>query len=508
MVTAKFLSQQSSANKNRQLGIHLAQCEAPPKPREAKAGSAVADNSTTSAPAPVLNDDYPNFSRHGPQAALPKYLTPELYDQLKHKRTSFGVTLEDMIQAGVSLPWGADPPRGVGGVFAGDAECYKVFASLLQPMIEDYHGVELVDSPNARRTKTPGQFMRTRSRPVARNQTYRGRKLSKLQRHFTNLDPEQILLTQVDPTGEYILYTRMRLARNLEGFAFAPAIARGERRKIENVFKEIVKEDFQPLQGGQYIPIMSMANTQHEDFQSRRICFEDPDEFKIAANLGRDWPDARGVYCAHWEPGILGRQSTSNGDKKKQADTTASDEDEDADLYQWEEDPPNVVMWCNYDDHIWIISVNKGGDVQGVFTALSDAVRQLELSLLDRNHKFSMDGKLGFLTSSPTNVGTALRASMSVKLVRLGREHPALFKEILERLHLEAKSDYAETDQRYTGIFDIANAERLGRTEVQWINIMIKGIAKLIELEKKLERGETVTLQDVDNVVKDVKVVE
>lgn len=90
---------------------------------------------------------------------------------------------------------------------------------------------------------------------------------------------------------------------------------------------------------------------------------------------------------------------------------------------------------------------------------------------------------------------------MSIKLVRLGKEEPALFQEILHRLHLEAKSDYAETDRRYTGIFDIANAERLGRTEVQLINIMIVGIAKLIELEKKLERGETVTLDDVNDVM-------
>lgn len=110
------------------------------------------------------------------------------------------------------------------------------------------------------------------------------------------------------------------------------------------------------------------------------------------------------------------------------------------------------------------------------------------------------------LVSSPSNVGTALRASMSVKLPRLGREKSALFQEILQRLHLEAKSDYAETDQRYTGIFDIANAERLGRTEVQLINIMILGIKRLVELEKKLERGETVTLDDVEDVVKDVRV--
>lgn len=143
----------------------------------------------------------------------------------------------------------------------------------------------------------------------------------------------------------------------------------------------------------------------------------------------------------------------------------------------------------------------KGGDVQAVFTRLSAAVSKLELGLLKRGHSFCIDplGNLGFLNCSPVNIGTGFRASMSVKLIRLGKLDPELFSQILQRLRLEAKSDYAETDRGYTGIFDVANAVRLGKTEVQLINIMIDGVAKLIELEQKLERGETVTLADVED---------
>ena len=479
-----------------------AYCEAFDAPPPTTITSSTSNMNTSSRP----DDDYPNFSRHGSKAILPRILTPELYQQLKNLQTpTHGVRLEDMITAGTMLPYGANPPRGVGGVYAGDADCYRVFAPLLIPLLEEYHGVILegygtnkdqnkADNNNIRNHNRRSSFVRPSGNPSlsTKSSSMLGRRTSsKLKRHTTNLNPDQILDTPLDPTGEYILYTRMRLARNLQGFAFCPAIRRSDRRHIERLFQSIVREDFQPLQGGAYLPIHAMTNEQHEDYISRRMCFLDPDEYKIAAGLGFDWPDGRGIYCcSNWDPSIRRRHISS---KLRNPPST--------DIEQWEERTPNISFWCNYDDHFWVISVHKGGNVQSVFTCLSDAVRQLELSLLERGYEFCIDPKLGFLTSSPANVGTALRASMSVKLVRLGREHPNLFQEILRRLHLEAKSDYAETDQRYTGIFDIANAERLGRTEVQWINIMIQGVAKLIELEKKLERGETVTLQDVDAAV-------
>ena len=46
----------------------------------------------------------------------------------------------------------------------------------------------------------------------------------------------------------------------------------------------------------------------------------------------------------------------------------------------------------------------------------------------------------------------------------------------------------------YTGIFDIANAEALGKSEVELINIMISGVGAWIELEKQLENGQEIDL--------------
>lgn len=65
----------------------------------------------------------------------------------------------------------------------------------------------------------------------------------------------------------------------------------------------------------------------------------------------------------------------------------------------------------------------------------------------------------------------------------------------MDRLLLDVSSRFnADKD---SGIYDIANAERLGQSEVQLINTMINGVGILIALEKRLERGEKVDLDEV-----------
>merc|ERR1712212_175946 len=67
------------------------------------------------------------------KSLLKKYLTKEVFDQLKDKKTSLGATLLDVIQSGVE-----NLDSGV-GVYAPDAEAYSLFAPLFDPIIEDYH---------------------------------------------------------------------------------------------------------------------------------------------------------------------------------------------------------------------------------------------------------------------------------------------------------------------------------------------------------------------------------
>jgi len=67
------------------------------------------------------------------KSLLKKYLTKDVFDQLKAKKTKLGATLLDVIQSGVE-----NLDSGV-GVYAPDAEAYSLFAPLFDPIIEDYH---------------------------------------------------------------------------------------------------------------------------------------------------------------------------------------------------------------------------------------------------------------------------------------------------------------------------------------------------------------------------------
>jgi len=59
--------------------------------------------------------------------------------------------------------------------------------------------------------------------------------------------------------------------------------------------------------------------------------------------------------------------------------------------------------------------MQPGADIGAVFTRLSVAAGKIE-----QVAKFAHDPSLGYITSCPTNLGTALRASVHIKLPKLG----------------------------------------------------------------------------------------
>ncbi len=42
------------------------------------------------------------------------------------------------------------------------------------------------------------------------------------------------------------------------------------------------------------------------------------------------------------------------------------------------------------------------------------------------------------------------------------------------------------------GVFDISNADRLGSSEVQQVQLVVDGVKLMVEMEKKLEKGESI----------------
>ena len=71
-------------------------------------------------------------------------------------------------------------------------------------------------------------------------------------------------------------------------------------------------------------------------------------------------------------------------------------------------------MWVNEEDQLRIISMQPGADIRAVFERLCRAAKHIETVV-----KFAHDDHLGYITSCPTNLGTAIRGSVHIKLPKL-----------------------------------------------------------------------------------------
>ena len=341
--------------------------------------------------------NYPNLPENC-SSLLCKYLTKEVFEELKDKKTANGFTLAQAINSGV-----VNIDSGI-GVYAGDEESYTTFAPLFDKIIEDYHGFKPED------------------------------------RHQSNLNPNDLNAPNPDPDGEFIISTRIRVGRNVANMPLGPAISKEQRDLVES----IVVEGLKLLDGdlkGSYYPLYGMSKEVQDELIKEHFLFKEGDRFLDAAGLNRDWPEGRGIY--------------HNRDK-------------------------TFLVWVNEEDQLRIISMQKGGDIKEVFSRLVSAIESIESKV-----PFSYNEHIGYITSCPTNLGTAMRASVHIALPNLAKDMEA-FKAITDKHHLQIRGIHGEHSQSEGGVYDISNRRRLGITEVQAVQDMHDGVVALIEAEKAL----------------------
>ena len=74
--------------------------------------------------------------------------------------------------------------------------------------------------------------------------------------------------------------------------------------------------------------------------------------------------------------------------------------------------------------------MQNGADIKAVFERLCRAAKHIETVC-----KFAHDDHLGYITSCPTNLGTALRASVHIKLPNLSKDKKK-FQAIADEYHV------------------------------------------------------------------------
>ncbi|MEA3523467.1 MAG: phosphagen kinase [Campylobacterota bacterium] len=258
--------------------------------------------------------------------------------------------------------------------------------------------------------------------------------------HQSNLNPNDLNAPNPDEAGEYIISTRIRVGRNVANMPLGPAISKQERNQIEADVSSALGNLSGSL-AGKYYPIKGMSEDDRVRLIGEHFLFKAGDRFLEATGLNRDWPDGRGIF---------------HNDEK------------------------TFLVWINEEDQLRIISMQQGGDIKEVFKRLVDAISHIEKVV-----PFSYNEHLGYITSCPTNLGTAMRASVHIKVPKLASDMES-FKAITDKYHLQIRGIHGEHSESEGGIYDISNRRRLGVSEVQCVQDMFDGVSALIAKEKSL----------------------
>ncbi|XP_038826655.1 creatine kinase S-type, mitochondrial-like [Salvelinus fontinalis] len=273
----------------------------------------------------------------------------------------------------------------------------------------------------------------------------------KTMKHPTDLDASKITNGVFDE--KYVLSSRVRTGRSIRGLSLPPCCSRSERREVERVTVQALaglKGDL----AGHYYSLGDMTEKEQQQLIDDHFLFDKPvSPLLTCAFMARDWPDGRGL---------------------------------------WHNNEKTFLIWVNEEDHTRVISMEKGGNMKRVFERFCRGLQQVEKLIQERGWEFMWNEHLGYILTCPSNLGTGLRAGVHVRLAKLSKD--PRFGKILDNMRLQ-KRGTGGVDTATTGdTFDISNNDRLGKSEVELVQLLVDGVNYLIDCEKRLERGQDIKI--------------
>jgi creatine kinase len=249
----------------------------------------------------------------------------------------------------------------------------------------------------------------------------------------------------------------VRTGRSISGFPLPPSISADQRKELEGIVVKALatlegdmKGDYYPLAGSTtYAPKPNGIDKETEKrLVEEHFLFQEPDEpMLLSWRMERDWPHARGIY---------------------------------------HNEAKTALVWVNEEDHLRVISMEKGYNIRAVFDRFAKLVNAVEAACKGAGRGLEISPEYGNVLSCPSNCGTGLRASMMIKIPLASKQEN--FKQWCAERKLQARGSggFAST-AKDDGIRDVSNVDRMGKDEVQLVNEMIQGVMDLVKWEKELE---------------------
>ncbi len=247
-----------------------------------------------------------------------------------------------------------------------------------------------------------------------------------------------------------VLSSRIRLARNLAGFAFPTRAREGERLRVMHQVRATAAR-LPSLESAAFVRVDECTPLERQVLHERHLVSRE----LVGLDRRGEALTGSGVLVTG-EAGVM----------------------------------------VNEEDHLRVQVFKSGFDVAA-------ALRQAEL--LDRELgaalPYASHAEFGFLTACPTNTGTGLRASVLIHLPGL-----VLTQEIgkvlqgLQHMGLTYRGLYGEGSDVLGNLFQISNQTTLGRAEADLADQLVRVVRRVIEREQE---ARAVLARDAGYIIED-----
>ena len=229
--------------------------------------------------------------------------------------------------------------------------------------------------------------------------------------------------------ADVVLSSRIRLARNLEGYAFGRRLQNEAAEEIISRIEQALGANFIKTDMTSLSPVMAEAMVEQH-------------------RISRDFAGAKG------------KRALFSNDNKSVS-----------------------VMACE-EDHIRLQCILPGLALQDAFRFACECDDVLDAAL-----PIAFDDTFGYLTHCPTNLGTGLRASVMLFLPALTERGaiPSLSHQ-LAKIGLTLRGLYGEGSLSHGCLYQVSNQVTLGHSEEEILHKLEEAVQSIIQQERTLRR--------------------
>lgn len=139
----------------------------------------------------------------------------------------------------------------------------------------------------------------------------------------------------------------------------------------------------------------------------------------------------------------------------------------------------DISIMINEEDHLREQCISGGLSIRPAYERMSEKDTQIARSI-----PFAYDEQLGYLTACPTNLGTGLRASVMLFLpaLQLGGLMPELIRTVT-RLGLTVRGAYGEGSSAEGYVYQVSNEVTLGVSEEFILSEVESVVRKIVAME-------------------------